>query len=65
MAALGPLGAMNNQATRAGIVRTQDNSLQPDEPSTPIVVIQQNRGEGIEEEIPKNEVVISMALKSK
>jgi len=56
---------MNNQATRAGIVRTQDNSLQPDEPSTPIVVIQQNRGEGIEEEIPKNEVVISMALKSK
>ena len=56
---------MNNQATRAGIVRTQDNSLQPDEPSTPIVAIQQNRGEGIEEEIPKNEVVISMALKSK
>ena len=44
---LGPLGAMNNQATRAGIIRTHDNSLYNDEANTPIVVMEQTKGEGI------------------
>ena len=42
---LGALGANNN--TRAGQMRTQDNSLCTEDMNTPLVKLKPNQGEGI------------------